>query len=406
MLSFLIAGLVLIIFIEILLHFLVPFIKKDFQWILTKADEYPLINDEKLIKFLNTNYSEETGWDRKPDTSGFEKNKEYKTFFEISKNGYRESKNIFNKVKYLIFGDSFAFCRYVNDNETWEYFLENLIEMNVRNYGVGNFGVDQAIIKYHNLSDKEDANHIILSFVPETILRVHSYWKHYIEFGNIYGFKPKFKYSDNKLELLPNVLEKKFTTKDIISKIDYIKLNDVFYKQRFLKLMFKFPYIINYFRNFSRNNIIFLNILIYKLFKTFKKNDYEIYFEKAWYRIIEDNISLSHKLYNDKDFTILMKKIITDFHSKLKEEKKNLSLVIFPQIQDIEASIKNRSCYQKFFKDLNNEMKVLDLTDYFLNYKDYKSLYLNDSYGGHLSSNGNKFVASIIKKELFDINKL
>ena len=50
--------------------------------------------------------------------------------------------------KYLIFGDSFAFCRYVNDNETWEYFLENLIQMNVRNYGVGNFGVDQAILKY------------------------------------------------------------------------------------------------------------------------------------------------------------------------------------------------------------------------------------------------------------------
>ena len=55
--------------------------------------------------------------------------------------------------------------------------------MNIRNYGVGNFGVDQAILKYINLPNNNEADHIILSFVPETILRVHSYWKHYIEFG-------------------------------------------------------------------------------------------------------------------------------------------------------------------------------------------------------------------------------
>ena len=40
------------------------------------------------------------------------------------------------------------------------------------------------------------------------------------------------------------------------------------------------------------------------------------------------------------------------------------------------------------------------LTDNFLNYGDYKSLYLNDSYGGHLSPNGNKFVANIINEKL------
>ena len=56
-------------------------------------------------------------------------------------------KNSFKDVKYLVFGDSFAFCRYVNDNETWEYYLENLLQKNIRNYGVGNFGVDQAILK-------------------------------------------------------------------------------------------------------------------------------------------------------------------------------------------------------------------------------------------------------------------
>ena len=104
------------------------------------------------------------------------------------------------------------------------------MQKNIRNYGVGNFGVDQAILKYINLPNNNEANHIILSFVPETILpRVHSYWKHYVEFGNIYGFKPKFKYVNNKLELLPNILKKNYKAKDVISKIEYIKSNDIFY---------------------------------------------------------------------------------------------------------------------------------------------------------------------------------
>ena len=100
MLDYLSVGLIffllLIFFLEILLHLLVPFVKKDFQWILTKTDENPLINDEKLIKFLNTNYSEETGWDRKPNTSGFEENRGYKKGLKNYKSLYSATRSIFN----------------------------------------------------------------------------------------------------------------------------------------------------------------------------------------------------------------------------------------------------------------------------------------------------------------------
>ena len=33
---------------------------------------------------------------------------------------------------------------------------------------------------------------IVFAFVPETIVRINSYWKHYSEFGNKFGFKPFF----------------------------------------------------------------------------------------------------------------------------------------------------------------------------------------------------------------------
>ena len=47
------------------------------------------------------------------------------------------SENI--KSNILCFGDSFTFCRQVNDNETWEYYLSELENTNVKNFGVGRF---------------------------------------------------------------------------------------------------------------------------------------------------------------------------------------------------------------------------------------------------------------------------
>lgn len=43
-------------------------------------------------------------------------------------------------------------CREVNDNETIQYFLSNLTNSFVSNYGVGNYGLDQAVLRFeiHN----------------------------------------------------------------------------------------------------------------------------------------------------------------------------------------------------------------------------------------------------------------
>ena len=55
-------------------------------------------------------------------------------------------KNKKNRIS--VYGDSFAFCRYVNNDETWECFLEKFINEGVKNYGVGNYGLDQSFLKY------------------------------------------------------------------------------------------------------------------------------------------------------------------------------------------------------------------------------------------------------------------
>ena len=69
--------------------------------------------------------------------------------------------------------------------------------------------------------------------------------------------------------------------------------------------------------------------------------------------------------------------------------------VIFPQLFDLRLNLEKPS---NFFKDLSNRLNIIDLTENFSNKKDYTNYFINDKYGGHLNSKGNKYVANIIKK--------
>ena len=82
-------------------------------------------------------------------------------------------------------------------------------QFNILNYGVSNYGLDQAILKYKRCKVSKNVKIVIMGFVPETITRIQSRWKHYTEFGNINGFKPKFDLVNNKLVLKPNPINKK-----------------------------------------------------------------------------------------------------------------------------------------------------------------------------------------------------
>ena len=44
--------------------------------------------------------------------------------------------------------------------------------------------------------------------MPETICRIQSSWKNYLEFGNLHGFKPSV-YLDKNLKFKKNFLKKK-----------------------------------------------------------------------------------------------------------------------------------------------------------------------------------------------------
>lgn len=379
----------LFLILEFFLILIVKILKKDFKWLINSDDELPNFPHEKLHKFYKNSYDSLLGWDRKKNSSGFELS-EKKTYFKISSKGYRGN-SYYKKTAIAVFGDSFAFCRYVNDNQTWERNLEKKLKMNVNNFGVGNYGLDQSYLKF--LKYKKNINNriIIFNVVPETIARVHSYWKHYREFGNILGFKPMFIKNENKLFLKKNFLQKNFTEKNIHKNLYKIKKIDKFYTNKFLKNMFAFPYSLKIILNFNFFSKILCNLILHKITNRRK------FYTKAQSIILKQNIKESHKMYDDPNYFEKLKSIIFLINDNLRKNNFKMILVITPQLLDLTEG--NYSSITKFFSLIGKKVTCFNLYENFKN-KKLKNYYFKDIYGGHLNNNGNKFVSKILFKLL------
>ena len=373
-----------IVILEIILYLLVNNLKGDFKWLLTKSDEFPKFDSKKLKNFFKNSFDPILGWDRKKNTKGSESSNN-KTYFKISKYGFRGKKKYKKKDFISVFGDSFAFCRYVNDDETWESFLQNYIQSNVLNFGVGNYGLDQSYLKYLKYKKKISSKIVIFNFVPETIARINSIWKHYREFGNIHAFKPLLQVKENKLNLIKIKLNKNFSENQIYKAIKNIKNKDIFYNQKFKKNLFKFPYSLTLLKNLGLYSEVLLNLIFYKMTKN--KN----YYNSASSAVLKHNIVESHLMYSNHFFTKKLQDLIFFMNKKFSLENKRMIIIVSPQLFDLKSNTSDN--YIKFYENLSKKIYCCDITKYFKRNYNYEKFFLKDIYGGHLNKNGNKFVA-------------
>ncbi len=402
MLNITIVFILILVILETLILMLFFWLKKDFQWLIGLRDLNPIFKKKKFENFIKNSYDKDLGWDRKVNTKGYELSNK-KTFFKINKYGSRGS-NKFKKNKISVYGDSFAFCRYVNDEETWQFHLEKKYKSNVLNFGVGNYGIDQAFLKYLKKKKKIRSSKIIFCVVPETIARVFSYWKHFREFKNIFALKPIFNFNNKKLELIrvPKIHIKKISKENfqfdnrLISKL---KKEDVFFKIKFMKNIFQFPFLFSFTKNLKINSYLFLNLILGKVTSKLSKGNFKFFYYKAYSKILEKNIMESHNLYEAKEFKENYCRLLTFIDEYFERNNIKYSIIIVPQYYDLKLK-KSRVKYIKFYKNLRNK-NIIDMSEEFFKLKDWKKYYFVDKYGGHLNKNGNKLLAKLlIKKKL------
>jgi hypothetical protein len=122
-----------------------------------------------------------------------------------------------NVVRVSVFGDSFTFGSDVRNSDTWESQMEAQdSRLQVLNFGVGAYGLDQAYLRYLHEGVHFHPDIVIIGFMSENIYRNLNVFRPFYSSAypkNIYT-KPRFSFENDKLSLYRNPL---------VSREDYVR---------------------------------------------------------------------------------------------------------------------------------------------------------------------------------------
>jgi len=385
----------ILIIVEVGLFLIVNLQRRSFPWLITKKDESPGFDSEALQKFITYSFDPYLGWVRKPNSSGIENGQKGPITFHIDSAGSRT--NSFEKSPPFIaaFGDSYAFCRQVEDDETWEAQLSQQEDFGVLNFGVGNYGVDQALLRYENMPLPDTVKVVVMGFVPETICRIQSYWKHYLEFGNTFAFKPRFIFDpQNRLTILENIIRSPKDFSIFREKLPEIREADGFYEKKFRSHQFRFPYTFTLLRNPLKQSMLISAVAVRGALRTLGASCNRIE-NLPFTLVMRNNLRDAYQLYNENKSTRLLSAILLRFKEEANRRGHTPLIVVIPQLLDLKLNKNKTAPYQDYFSELSRQLPALDLTGKFNN-AGFENCYINDQYGGHLSVDGNRLVAEEI----------
>lgn len=379
--------------IEVALYLTVNRQRRSFPWLITKRDELPAFDFAALRKYMDYSFNPHLGWVRKPNSTGVENGQKGPITFHIDATGSRVNSYSKSEPVVAVFGDSYAFCRQVEDDETWEAQLSRQENFGVLNYGVGNYGIDQALLRYEGMTLPDTVKVVVMNFVPETICRIQSYWKHYLEFGNTFAFKPRFIFNmDDKLTLVENAMRGIDDFTNLKDKLPEIQKSDTFYQRKFRSQQFRFPYIFSLMRNPVKQIALIFAVALRGVCRAVGISNQWI--ENAPFTLVmKNNLWDAYRLYRDTESTKLLCAILARFQEEAKQRGHIPLIVLTPQLLDLKLNRNKIPPHQKVFLEFARQFAVLDLTKRFTN-AEFEKLYINDQYGGHLSVEGNRLVAA------------
>jgi hypothetical protein len=386
---------VVVALVEAALYFTVNQQRRSFPWLITKRDELPVFDFAALRKYMDYSFDSRLGWVRKTNSTGVENGQKGPITFHIDSTGSRI--NSYNKSEPIVaaFGDSYAFCRQVEDDETWEAQLSRQENFGVLNYGVGNYGIDQALLRYEGMTLPDTVKVVVMNFVPETICRIQSYWKHYLEFGNTFAFKPRFIFNmDDKLTLVENAMRGIDDFTNLKDKLPEIQKSDIFYQRKFRSQQFRFPYIFSLMRNPLKQIALIFAVALRGVCRAVGISNQRIE-NSPFMLVMKNNLEDAYRLYRNTESTKLLRAILARFQKEAEKRGHIPLIVLTPQLLDLKLNRNRIPPYQRVFLELARQLPVLDITAKFLN-TEFDSLYINDQYGGHLSVEGNRLVAAEI----------
>ena len=334
------------------------------------------IPQEDLEQFRRGQFDPYLGWNNGVDASYEHKG----TLYVTNKDRTRANPYQSNTVRISTYGDSFTFGDEVENNETFPFYLSQITNSNVINYGVSAYGTDQALKRLEkNLGNGKRTDFVILEFIQDSIQRnmnMYLPFKYGFEDWTRYMFKPMLYDGPDGYEWVENPLKSADDTNDILNAYEASKSHDWFYKHPHPNI--SFPYTVSAFKI-----LLFLS-----------KQKYAGSSDWGW-----GNEASEEKMEE-----------LIKFYSALSKEYDFVPVIIYiPLGYEIKDYILNSKEYRfnKFLEKTaedytDTSMIVIDLA------KELKSMrkellmeqFYVKSYDGHPSAYGNKIIADIIYQRI------
>jgi len=377
---------------EVGLCYLIRILKPRFQWLIGPGDESPAIDPETVRRHVERSFDPDLGWLRLPGSTGQDRTSSGPAAFHINAEGGRVNPG-FDGAASLVaaVGDSFTFCRLVNDNETWPHLLSQRLNTNVLNFGVGNYGLDQALIRLERLLPQMHSHVIIMGVVPETMARVHSYWKHYFEYGNVLAFKPRFTLEKGALRHHPPAVKTPQEFFRYADRLDRIQALDPFYRTKFRRDILAFPFALRLLARFRRHGPILWHLCFGVVTGSSERG-----WRRAFDVVFRENARTTARLYRDPSACQLLAALVARFAQICRVGDRQPLLAVLPQPVDLARLDEKHDDYRPFFAGLSGMLPVVDCTQIFYTHPERSRLYVEGPLGPHPSRFGNQVIADTL----------
>lgn len=142
-------------------------------------------------------------------------------------------------IRILAFGDSFTYCDGSPDNSTWPYFLNQTGILEVLNFGVPGYGLDQAFLRYLKEGAQYQADIVFIGYMPENIGRHLNTFRPFYNNLEWPFTKPRFVESAHGLKLIQNFLRNESDIGKFLREpdvlISQIGASDFYYRNWYAK---------------------------------------------------------------------------------------------------------------------------------------------------------------------------
>jgi len=335
---------------------------------------------QKMVQGKQLLYREldpDLGWTTRPNTTT--------SNYTINKDGIRASREYSkavppDKIRIAAFGNSFTFGSYMKNDQTWEYFIETLdSRLEVLNFGVGTYGVDQAYLRYKRDGMRFNPQFVLIGFLPENINRhVNVYRPFYSRRGGMPLSKPRFFLKNNQLVLHENLLK---------TYQDYEFLMN--HETKILSKLGKFDHFFN--KSYRKSSWDILpSVCLYKISKNilFLNQSRNLISQQGYYDPASEAYQITRHLFDA-------------FYSDVKRAGSKPILLIFVRQADIQHYCrygeKGYAAFLKYFEKQGYD--YIDLMDVFDRCNDVKQLQPLFT-SSHYSEHGNRIAAEYIYERM------